>query len=112
VAVEATGRLEHLPAAVEVAAYRIISEAVTNASRHSMATKCTIRIDLSDTLRIRVDDNGAGMSESTPHGSGVPSIRMRASELGGTADVNGGPAGGTVVTATIPLSARGDVGDD
>jgi signal transduction histidine kinase len=95
--------LEELPAAVEVAAYRIISEAVNNASRHAHANQCRVCIGLDGALQISVCDNGTGISAHAIPGTGISSIHKRASELGGTASVQPSPGGGTVVTATIPL---------
>lgn len=95
--------LGQLPAAVEVAAYRIISEALNNASRHAHATKCWVRIRFEDPLRICVHDNGQGILVDSTSGTGLTSISERACELGGTASVQPARDGGTVVTATIPL---------
>ena len=92
-----------LPAAVEVAAYRIISEALNNASRHAQATRIWVRIRFDDPLWISVHDNGHGILADAKLGTGIASITDRASELGGTASVQRAPGGGTLVTATIPL---------
>jgi len=104
VTVETLGNLKDLPAAVEVAAYRIICEAVTNVSRHSQAARCTVKVELTDALRIRVIDDGTGFRAHSPRGTGIASIHERAAELGGTADIGRGePSGGTLLTASIPL---------
>ena len=79
--------LGQLPAGVEVAAYRIISEAVNNASRHAHANECRVRIGVDGPLRISVHDNGQGISADATPGTGLASINERASELGGTARV-------------------------
>lgn len=100
---EPASALEQLPAAVEVAAYRIISEAVNNASRHAQANRCTVHIRVDGNLRISVHDNGQGISDDATAGTGLTSITERASELGGTANIHSAVCGGTVVTATIPI---------
>ncbi len=100
---ESADGLGQLPAAVEVAAYRIISEALNNASRHAQATRCSVRVKFDDPLWISVHDNGRGILPDAIRGTGLASISERASELGGRASVRPAPGGGTVVTATIPL---------
>ena len=102
--VEAAEDVEPLPAAVEVAAYRIALEAVTNAVRHSGARACTVslRRDVGDLL-LQVRDDGRGLAEGRSPGVGLGSMRDRAEELGGTFDVVS-DARGTLVTARLPLS--------
>ena len=106
--ITADGDLGSLPAAVEVAAYRIAAEAVTNAVRHSGAT--TVRVHVTpapDTLTVRVRDDGVGIDPRAPHGVGLASMRERAAELGGWCTVApGGPGGpGTEVVAVLPVPA-------
>ena len=97
--------LPPLPAAVEVAAYRIVTEAMTNAARHSGATTIKVRLVLSagDGLSIEVSDDGAGPSSSWQAGFGLISMRERAAELGGSCEAGPGPDGGGRVTASLPL---------
>jgi two-component system, NarL family, sensor kinase len=97
--------LPPLPAAVEVAAYRIITEAMTNAARHSSATMIEVRLALADHdgLRIEVSDNGAGPPTGWQPGFGLISMRERAAELGGTCQAGPHPAGGGRVIASLPL---------
>ncbi|HCB04937.1 MAG TPA: histidine kinase [Nocardioides sp.] len=91
-----------LPAAVEVAAYRIAIEALTNVARHSGATRATVELDPApDRLTVRVSDNGTGVGDWSP-GIGLTSMRERASELGGTLTSGRTPTGGCVL-ATLPL---------
>ena len=112
VTVEVTGDLTDLEAAVEVAAYRILTEALNNASRHSGARRCWLHVERSDALRIRVEDDGRGISPTTPSGNGLESIRARAAELGGSAIVERrDPSGGCVVSASFPLHSSGVVDD-
>jgi len=104
--VEATDDLEPLPAAVEVAAYRIVLEAVTNAVRHSGARACTVALARDgETLLVRVRDDGAGLADDHRVGVGLESMRERAEELGGTCVVTSDGTG-TVVEARLPLSGR------
>ena len=98
--------LPPLPAAVEVAAYRIVMEALTNVARHSGATRAKVELHVGDDcLAIVVSDNGDAGCEWVP-GIGLTSMRERASELGGTVTYHGTPAGSTV-TAQLPLGTSG-----
>lgn len=105
VVVEAPDPVQRLPAAVEVAAYRIATEALTNVSRHAAARRCTISIGLNGSLELEVCDDGAGMPAGWRPGIGVSSIRERAAELGGTCAHVPGEDGGTRVMARLPLRA-------
>ncbi|HUG07033.1 MAG TPA: GAF domain-containing sensor histidine kinase [Candidatus Limnocylindria bacterium] len=101
-----------LPAAVEVAAYRIAVEAMTNVVRHASARRCVIRlaVDGSGDLQIDVADDGGGIPAHPRGGVGLPSMHERAAELGGNCSIERSPAGGTRVRAVIPLK-RGDLGE-
>jgi signal transduction histidine kinase len=93
-----------LPAAVEVAAYRIAAEALTNAARHASARTATIRLAMADgTLEVEVADDGRGIAPDRQAGVGLVSLRERAEELGGRSEVTCPPEGGTVVRAWLPL---------
>jgi two-component system NarL family sensor kinase len=105
VTVAADEPLARLPAAVEVAAYRIATEALTNVSRHASARTCTIRIALNGSLELEVSDDGSGMPAGWRPGVGVTSIRERAAELGGTCALGPAFGGGTRVLAKLPLPA-------
>lgn len=113
VAVEAPEVLPPLPAAVEVAAYRIALEALTNVARHARAGACTLRLALADgrALRLEVVDDGQGIRPPNGRGSrmgglGLASMRERAAELGGSFLVESAPGGGTRVIAELPLEER------
>jgi two-component system, NarL family, sensor kinase len=97
--------LPPLPAAVEVAAYRIITEAMTNAARHSGATSIKVKLALADGdgLSIEVSDDGTGPEAPWQPGFGLISMRERAAELGGSCEAGPGPQGGWWVTASLPL---------
>ncbi len=94
-----------LPAAIEVAVYRIVSEAVTNVVRHAGAGRCTVVVRLDgDHLLVQVGDDGRGLAGRSGAGHGLETMRERAEELGGRLSVVDGD--GTVVTATLPLAGH------
>jgi signal transduction histidine kinase len=105
-----TVRADELPelrAAVEVAAYRIATEAVANAVRHAEAATCTVTLGVSgDDLLVEITDDGRGVPGDAVPGVGTTSMRERAAELGGTLDVTTAPGAGTTVRARLPLVAR------
>jgi signal transduction histidine kinase len=104
-----TGDLGGLPAAVEVAAYRIVTEAVTNVVRHAGARTCRVTLEGADgVLAVTVADDGVGTTGVA--GVGVASMRERAGELGGSLAMESGPGGGTVVRAVLPLAVEEVVG--
>ena len=95
--VHASDDLPALPAAVEVAAYRIVVEAVTNTVRHARARRCRVSIAcIPGGLAIEVSDDGAGLVASGLPGHGLAIMRERAEELGGTVTVRDGSPGVTV----------------
>ena len=130
--VDAPETLPVLPAAVEVAAYYIITEALTNAIRHARAHHCAVRLAMLDheahaslsagtspdeqsgtaqqpppqsfdrALIVEVVDDGIGLPEQHPAGVGLHSMRERAAELGGTWTLTSAP-GGTTVRAVLPF---------
>lgn len=97
--------LPGLPAAVDVAAYRIVAEAVTNAVRHGRpaTVEVVLRLD-GGHLEVEVTDDGDGLAEQAGAGVGLDSMHERAAELGGTCTLASG-ASGTRVTARLPLEA-------
>jgi signal transduction histidine kinase len=107
VSIEAPEHLPSLPAAVEVVAYRIVQEALTNVVRHAHARTCTIRFLLDDTplLYLEIRDDGHGLPPSYRPGMGMHSMRERAAELGGTCVIASSPSGGTLVWARLPLKS-------
>ncbi|MFD1938050.1 sensor histidine kinase [Nonomuraea mangrovi] len=104
--VTVSGDLSGLPAAVEVAAYRIVQEALTNARRHACASKVSVRIDRAASLRVTVVDDGLGIRPGAPAGVGLASMRERAAELGGTCTVRPARGGGTEVVADLPCPGQ------
>jgi len=101
---QAPERLPALSAAVEVAAYRIAIEAMTNVTRHAHAQHCAVRFSLGDDLCLDVADDGCGIPREVRGGVGMASMRERAEELGGTCAVAAIATGGTCVTVRLPLS--------
>ncbi len=96
--------LPALPAGVEVAAWHIAAEAMTNAARHADATHVSVRLAEADgALEVRVCDDGRGGAGERAGGTGLTSMAQRADEVGGDVGVTSGP-GGTTVTAHLPLS--------
>lgn len=95
--------LGELPAAVDVAAYRIVAEALANAARHADAR--TVRVTAhrgGAHLQVEVRDDGRGIDGAAPRGVGLASMRERAAELDGRCVITS-DAGGTVVTARLPV---------
>ena len=93
-----------LPAAVEVTAYRVAQEALTNVVRHADASRCRVAASVSDhTLVLEVCDNGRG-GASRRQASGMRSMRERADQIGGRLDVSAASPG-TRVTLILPLGA-------
>jgi len=92
-----------LPAAVDLAAYRIIQEALNNCVRHAQASRVTVGIKADDHLDLSIKDNGVGLPESYRPGVGLNSMRERAEELGGTFEVNWASGQGTRIHVRLPL---------
>jgi two-component system, NarL family, sensor kinase len=104
VIVEAPESLPTLPSSVEVAAYRIAAEALTNVVRHSDAKLASVRLTTDDgTLKMIISDDGTSNGPWSP-GLGLTSIQLRASEVGGACEA-GPTAEGGRVTAILPLGA-------
>jgi signal transduction histidine kinase len=103
ITLDASGdRLDDLPAAVEVACYRIVTEALTNVTRHAHATQCSVRIILNHGLDVDVSDDGVGLPEGWRTGVGIASMRERVTELGGNLAIEPCLPHGTRITARLP----------
>lgn len=94
--------LPPLTPAVEVAAYRIVMEAVTNAVRHAEAQELTVTVRRDQGLCIEVADDGRGVPDSAPPGVGLRGMSDRADEVGGSLRISGMRPTGTVVEAWLP----------
>jgi two-component system NarL family sensor kinase len=103
ISVDTPKTLPSLPAAVEVAAYRIVQEALTNIVRHAGASECVIRLGLDGELELEITDDGVGLPEDRGAGVGLSSMHERAVELGGTCVVEPSLPQGTRVVARLPL---------
>jgi signal transduction histidine kinase len=96
---EAAGRL---PAAVETAAYYVVSEALTNVSKYAHAAQATVRVERIDgQLLVEVSDDGVG-GASPGDGSGISGLSDRVAALSGTLEVSSPPGGGTRLRAQLP----------
>jgi signal transduction histidine kinase len=105
ITVEGPAELGTLPAAAEVAAYRIAVEAMTNSVRHARASSGWVRIDLDGALHLEIGDDGTGLPAEFRPGVGITSMRERAAEIGGTFVIESGHPRGTLVRAVLPLVA-------
>lgn len=95
-----------LPPVVEVAVYRIVVEALVNASRHARASRVTVDLRSQErTLTVDVSDDGVGFAARTEPGVGLASIRERTNELGGTLSLGVGPEGGAQVLCELPVTS-------
>lgn len=104
VTIVAPETLPPLPAATEVAAFRIAQEAINNAAKHAHGQRCTVTFTVEPSrLNLTVEDDGAGMPDGNTPGVGLRSMRERAEELGGTLEVASGEHGGTRISAQLPL---------
>ena len=104
VSIDAPESLPPLPAAVEVAVYRIVLEALANVIKHAQAMTCTIYLALlADALTVEVQDDGVGRPTGSHTGVGIAAMRERAVELGGSCIVEDAVPHGTRVFARFPL---------
>jgi len=106
VTVEMDGSPRELPAEVDLAAFRIVQEAVTNVARHAGQSTATIRVAYGEhELTVQVDDNGRGATPGTISGggSGIAGMRERTAALGGRLDAGPRPGGGFRVRAQLPV---------
>jgi signal transduction histidine kinase len=104
VTVTVTGQPRDLPAVTDVAAFRIIQEALTNTIRHAGPATAAVAVRYGGAgLEIEVTDTGRGAG--TGHGHGLRGMRERAAAAGGTIEIGPGPAGGFLVAARFPLDA-------
>jgi len=103
---EVGGARSALPPGVDLAAYRIVQEGLTNALRHAHARRATVALRYGDDeLEIEVQDDGAG-PDGTPGGHGLVGLRERVALYGGTLSAAPGPAGGFRLAARLPTRER------
>jgi signal transduction histidine kinase len=92
-----------LPPGIDLAAYRIAQEGLTNAIRHSSASRVTVSVrHQPDALEVEVRDNGRGLRRTGNPGHGLVGVRERVALYDGTVQVANGPDGGVVLAATLP----------
>jgi signal transduction histidine kinase len=105
VSFEVAGDISILPAAVEVAAYRIAQEAISNATKHAYAQHITVRLGRTGNgLTLEIEDDGVGVaSGNNSSGVGLASMKERATELGGWCTNEHSPTGGTRVKSWLPI---------
>lgn len=98
--------IPRLPEPIEVAAYYVVSEALTNATKHAQASfVCVVVKERGDSLHLSIRDDGVGGADPAS-GSGLIGLRDRAEALGGSLEVNSPPGAGTVVVVELPLRLR------
>jgi signal transduction histidine kinase len=94
-----------LPEPIELAAYYVVSEALTNTAKHASATVIDVEVAAdAGTLRVCVRDDGRGGADLT-HGSGLVGLTDRVEALGGRLSLDSPPDGGTTVQIALPLTA-------
>jgi signal transduction histidine kinase len=103
---ELPAELPELSAAVEVAVYRIVQEALLNIVNHSGATNASVQLSIASELRLTISDNGHGMPSNHKTGVGLLSMRERAEELGGSFIINSNNESATVIVVRLPMRAR------
>ena len=98
------GRVVVLPPGIDLTAYRIVQEALTNARRHAPGAAVEVEVAFGDdVLQVRVRDEGPGSADSDPDGHGLLGMRERAAMVGGTLRAGTAPGGGFVVEADLPI---------
>ena len=112
--VEVEGEPPRLSPGTDLAAFRIVQEALTNVVRHSGSRHARVRLDrAAGTLRLRIDDDGpATGADAGGSGNGLAGMRERAAALGGTIEAGPRPDGGFRVLAVLPAKATAETGED
>jgi signal transduction histidine kinase len=103
--VEQAGTAGPLPASIDLAAYRIVQEALTNAVRHSGGSHALVHLEHGEAaLVVQVDDDGRNAKRASVSGNGIVGMTERAHALGGTLEAGPTAEGGFRVRAWIPLN--------
>jgi signal transduction histidine kinase len=104
------GDPDHPPAGQQLAAYRLVQEALTNVVRHARATKVTARVDVQDDdVLVRVVDDGRGFDPEVARSGGrhgLAGMRERVRIHDGSLQIDSAPGRGTTVTARIPVTRK------
>ena len=103
VSLEVEGAPRPLSAAVELSAFRIVQEALTNSLKHAAAKHVWVRIRYSDSLELEIRDDGVGLENTDQGGNGLIGMRERLALLGGALTAGAALGGGFGVTAEIPI---------
>jgi len=109
ITIEAPAALPTIPAAVEVAIYRITQGVLANVVRHARARCCGVRLGFdaaAGVVYLAVSDDGRGVADDSCPGIGLHSMRERTEEPGGMFTIEAQPSGGTRVTARLPCKAE------
>jgi signal transduction histidine kinase len=102
--VHVTGPRRDLPATVDLAAYRVVQESLTNVLRHAGKASATVRVTYrSDGVAVEVADDGRGPATPVTPGNGIPGMRTRVEAVGGTFTAGPGAGGGFRVRADLPV---------
>ena len=108
---EVTGQARPLPEAVELTAYRVIQESLTNTRKHAGCDSAVVRLGYAPrTLRLAVEDEGKAVARGSgcaPGGHGIAGMRERVAAVGGRLSAGPRPGGGYRVVAELPLRAAG-----
>jgi len=102
IVVTAPESLPNLPAAVEVATYRIVQEALMNVTRHAKAHSCSVSLSINGHMEIAIEDDGVGIPSAYHAGVGLKSIYERVGELGGSCRIESHPGMGTQIRVSLP----------
>jgi signal transduction histidine kinase len=105
VIVDSTEAIPAIPAAIEVAAFRIVVEALTNVVRHSLAERAVVRLRFRQALEVEIVDDGPSHRDPWRAGVGLRAMGERAAELGGRCEAGPSPEGGRVY-ASFPLAPK------
>lgn len=104
VGLHVTGHRRLLPPAIELNAFRIVQEGLSNALKHATGSAVDVRVDFgADALRVSVRDFGGGRSQTGSSGRGLHSMRQRVASVGGSIYVGPGREGGFLVDARLPV---------
>jgi signal transduction histidine kinase len=105
-ALKVTGDRRRVSAAVDMSAYRIIQEAITNVLKHANASRVEVVIDYQpDALALTISDNGTGRQSDSSNGHGLIGMRERVALFGGDLSTGSSSLGGFTVRATLPVKA-------
>ncbi|MEJ5253724.1 MAG: PAS domain S-box protein [Acidimicrobiales bacterium] len=98
-----TGAIESIPAPIAEHLLPVLREALANVAKHAHATAVRVSIEVDRDVRLRVTDNGIGTAGEVTGGHGLPNLRARAEQLGGTFSLRAAPTGGTVLEWCVPI---------